>query len=200
MHASIDRMGLRDLAEYFHLNDDIYGQSPTGFKDYLTAFFYRPFLEWAFASLLGYDLRLFQAFQQPPKDRQAVFEKVGTDFEKKYWSIGSWGSLMWKGYYSMLTKSDECVANCRIADSAIQAGLFHMKNKRWPSALGELKDSSHSGEFLDPFNPGSDLKVIPKDGGIIIYSVGYSGIDHQGRPNGKGEDVYYSTDLRWVLK
>src|ERR1035441_5878057 len=62
MHASIDRMGLRDLAEYFHLNDDIYGQSPTGFKDYLTAFFYRPFLEWAFASLLGYDLRLFQAF------------------------------------------------------------------------------------------------------------------------------------------
>jgi len=198
MHGSLNQMSWRDLADYFQLADDYTDTKGAGLSNQVKGFFYRPFLEWDMASDLTYALQLTNGLQLPFQERKAFFEKTGVKFQKKCWAIGGSG-FTWNGFYNMQAKADECVADCRLAHAAVEARLFHDKNKHWPDALWELEDEKNKSEFLDPFNDGADLKVMRYGDGILIYSLGPSGVDNQGRPKNLSTNDYINIDLRWIL-
>jgi len=70
---------------------------------------------------------------------------------------------------------------CRLAEIAIAMKGYFQKHQVYPKTLAQLSPQFLKQTPLDPFS-GQALKIINRDGNIILYSVGDDGIDDQGRP------------------
>jgi len=67
-------------------------------------------------------------------------------------------------------------AELRCARVALAAERFRLEKGRWPQSLNELKATLSEAVWTDPFD-GKPLRLIERDGGIVIYSVGADLVD-----------------------
>ena len=78
---------------------------------------------------------------------------------------------------------------------AIAAERYRMKHGKWPGKLGDVVPEFLAGVPNDPFD-GTPLKLAKTADGIVVYSVGYDGVDDGGKLNRKqpmapGADIGY---------
>ena len=71
---------------------------------------------------------------------------------------------------------------------ALAAHIQHQRTGAWPASVEELVPHLLPEAPQDPFNPAHPLKIIVRDGQLIVYSVGADGDDDRGtaEPDGTG--------------
>jgi hypothetical protein len=74
---------------------------------------------------------------------------------------------------------EEVVARKEDAQLAIALRLFRIKNGHYPAALSELVPEFLNKLPIDPFS-GKDFIYRVEGNGFIVYSVGFTGVDHGG--------------------
>jgi hypothetical protein len=71
-------------------------------------------------------------------------------------------------------------AEFRCAIAALAAERFRLRHGRWPEALEPLVPEFLAGVPLDPFD-GRPLRLRRTQDGVVIYSIGADGRDHEGK-------------------
>ena len=71
-------------------------------------------------------------------------------------------------------------AHCRCITTALAAERYRLEHGTWPTTWEQVSPKYLPARLLDPFT-GKPLFLKTHPDGLVIYSVGYNGIDDGGK-------------------
>ena len=131
----------------------------------------------------------------PPGEKMQAFkvgERLGIDREKMF-------ARMVFTPIVILAKSEiQHQARCLCAAAGIACERYRLKHNKWPSQLGDLAEWVDPKELVDPFD-GKPLRLKTLDDGVVVYSVGKDGVDHEGDVISRFKDFDDTKDVGFRL-
>jgi hypothetical protein len=88
-------------------------------------------------------------------------------------------------------------ARARLAQLAVAVTAYELKNRRYPASLDDLVPGFITGVPVDPFDQ-KPLRMTATDDELVLYSIGYDGIDDDGMEKHRESD-YNDGDLTFCL-
>lgn len=154
---------------------------------------YWPFLKFDVASHHRGWIKLDEALAQPHPESKAAWDKAFEKFERTAWL---YAQMSVPRLEPLNEKTLAAQARQRLALASFAVRAFKEKEKRWPDALWEVGPITFKDRSLqDPFT-GGPFKLLRRNGGLLMYSVGPDGVDDQGAPYDNGS---MKGDLAWRL-
>ena len=96
------------------------------------------------------------------------------------------------GYASIISLEARCLANLRLALTAVALEQFRAAHHQYPSALSELTPTYSGAMLMDPFD-GQPLRYRKQSAGYVLYSVGPNLKDDGGeRMNKNSGDMVFA--------
>jgi len=137
-------------------------------------------------------------FQQLMSARQAAFperlsandliRQRATEAQDQGLSLNG---MLWGALNQPVNREAMCLANIRLALTALALEQFRAAHNRYPAALSELAPGYLTAVLLDPFD-GQPLRYRQKGPGYVLYSVGPDLKDDGGqRMAGKNGDLVF---------
>jgi hypothetical protein len=152
----------------------------------VTAFLYKPFLKIERSWLGSWGKKVLSGMKPSAPDLAARTREARQ-------SLVPWNSRysIWAFEYH-LENVFYCMAQMRLHKALASCQHFKQITGRWPAALDELVNVTASdNDLLDPFAPGF-LRLVSKNGQLVLYSVGRNFTDDGGVPtkeNGADGDI-----------
>jgi hypothetical protein len=96
------------------------------------------------------------------------------------------------GYTGIVGREARCLANLRLAMTAVALEQFRAAHNQYPSALSELTANYLAAPRVDPFD-GQPLRYRKQGAGYLLYSIGPDLKDDGGeRMTAKGGDMVFT--------
>jgi RNA polymerase sigma factor (sigma-70 family) len=98
----------------------------------------------------------------------------------------------WSGFAGVFRQEAGCLANLRLAVTAVALEQFRASHNQYPAALSELSPNYLGASPKDPFD-GQPLRYRKQAAGYVLYSIGPNLKDDGGRRmNGNGGDMVFA--------
>jgi DNA-binding transcriptional MerR regulator len=140
------------------------------------------------------------SFQQLLSARQEAFPgrlKVVADLIRQLVTEATSRGLLLNGWYldgldKPVSREAGCLANLRLALTAVALEQFRATHNQYPTALSELVPNYLDATPMDPFD-GQPLRYRKQDAGYVLYSIGPDLKDDGGkRMTAKGGDMVFT--------
>lgn len=172
---------------------DLWRAHPNGEYEPGGFWLYWPFLKFDLASYHRGALDLDAALALPFPASKTAWDKAFERFQRTAWLQGQ---TAMPRFEQLSEKVLVAQARQRLALASFAVRAFQEKEKRWPDGLWEVGPITDKDLSLqDPFT-GGPFKILRRQGGLLIYSVGPDGVDDQGAPY---DNDSMTGDLAWRL-
>jgi len=136
--------------------------------------------------------QLLSARQESFPDRLKVDELTRQRATKASGHGLLFNGLLWGGVPGAANREASCLADLRLALTAVALEQFRATHNQYPTALSELAPNYLTTTPVDPFD-GRPLRYRKQVAGYVLYSIGPDLKDNGGkRTNGNGGDIVFT--------